>query len=118
MFGMKGSIYLCSQITWGAENAVPLHVDMPRTGGKGSDLPCKAALQKYLHFPYQYYILVLPVGRYCCKLCLQTTPEEKITRLKSVERAGQKPVVIILSLKTSDKACIDINAMWTEVESY
>jgi hypothetical protein len=27
-------------------------------------------------------------------------------------------VVIILSLKTSDKACIDINAMWTEVESY
>jgi hypothetical protein len=25
-FGMKGSSYLCSQITGGVENAVPLHV--------------------------------------------------------------------------------------------
>jgi hypothetical protein len=28
-FGMKGNSSLCSQITGGAENAVPLHVDIP-----------------------------------------------------------------------------------------
>jgi hypothetical protein len=37
-FGMKGSSYLCSQIIGGVENAVPLHVDIPRTGGGGFDL--------------------------------------------------------------------------------
>jgi hypothetical protein len=36
-FGMKGSSYLCSQITGGVENAVPLHVDIPHTGGRGFD---------------------------------------------------------------------------------
>jgi hypothetical protein len=38
-FGMKGSSYLCSQITGGVENAVRLHVDISRTGGRGFDLP-------------------------------------------------------------------------------
>jgi hypothetical protein len=27
-FGMKGSSYVCPQITGGVENAVPLHVDI------------------------------------------------------------------------------------------
>jgi hypothetical protein len=44
-FGMKGSSYLCSQITGGVENAVPLHVDIPCTSGRGSDLPSKDSLQ-------------------------------------------------------------------------
>jgi hypothetical protein len=35
-FGMKGSSYLSSQITGGVENAVPLHVDFPSTGGRSS----------------------------------------------------------------------------------
>jgi hypothetical protein len=35
IFGMKGNSYLCSQITGSVENAVPLHVDIPRTGGRG-----------------------------------------------------------------------------------
>jgi hypothetical protein len=43
-FGMKGSSYLCSQITGGVENAVPLHVDIPRTGGRGFDLPSEDSL--------------------------------------------------------------------------
>jgi hypothetical protein len=41
--GMKGSFYLCSQITRSVGNAVPLHVDIPRTGGRGLDLPSEDA---------------------------------------------------------------------------
>jgi hypothetical protein len=37
-FGMEGSSYFRSQITGGIENAVHLQVDIPRTGGRGSDL--------------------------------------------------------------------------------
>jgi hypothetical protein len=48
-FGMKGSSYLCSQIT-GVENAVPSHVDIPCTGGRGFDLPSEDSLQEYLKF--------------------------------------------------------------------
>jgi hypothetical protein len=44
-FGMKGSSYLRSQITEGVENAVPLHVDIPCTDGRGFDLPSDDALQ-------------------------------------------------------------------------
>jgi hypothetical protein len=69
-FGMKGSSYVCSQLTGGVENAVPLHVDIPRTGGRGSDLPFEAVLQEYLTLPYKNFLLVLlPFGGYCCKLC-------------------------------------------------
>jgi hypothetical protein len=53
---MKGSSYLCSQITRGTENAVPLHVDIPRTGGRGFDLPSEDALQEYLKFPYECFL--------------------------------------------------------------
>jgi hypothetical protein len=65
---MKGSYYLCSQITGGFETAVPLQVDIPRNVGRRSDLPFDVALQEYLQFPYAYFLLVvLPFGRYCCK---------------------------------------------------
>jgi hypothetical protein len=57
---MKGSSYLCSQITRGVENAVPVHVDIPRTGGRGFDLSSEDALQEYLKFPYEHFISVLP----------------------------------------------------------
>jgi hypothetical protein len=58
-FGMKGSSYLCSQITGGVENAVPLYVDIPCTGGRGFDLHSEVALQEYLKFPYKYFLSVL-----------------------------------------------------------
>jgi hypothetical protein len=35
------------QITGSVENLVPLHVDIPRTGGRGSDLPFEVVLQEY-----------------------------------------------------------------------
>jgi hypothetical protein len=44
-FGMMGSPYLCSQMTGGVENAVPLHVDIPYTSERGFDLPTEDALQ-------------------------------------------------------------------------
>jgi hypothetical protein len=71
---MKGSSYLCSQISGGVENAVPLHLDIPRTGGRGFDLPFEAVLQEYSQFPYEYFILVLPFGGYCCELCPSNNP--------------------------------------------
>jgi hypothetical protein len=44
----------------GVENAVPLHVDIPCTGGTGSDLPFfEAVLQEYLRFPYEHFLLGL-----------------------------------------------------------
>jgi hypothetical protein len=80
---MKRSSYLCSQITGGLENAVPLHVDIPRTGRGGSDLSFEALLQEYLQFPYEYFLLVLlPFGGYSCKLYPSNNPKEKVTRIK------------------------------------
>jgi hypothetical protein len=38
--------FLHSQITGGVENAVPLHVGIPRTGGRGSGLPSENSLQQ------------------------------------------------------------------------
>jgi hypothetical protein len=55
-FGMKGSSYLCSQITGGAVNTVSLHVDIPRTGGRGFDLPSEDSLQQYLKFPNECFL--------------------------------------------------------------
>jgi hypothetical protein len=68
-FGMKGGSYLCSQITGGVENARPLHVDIPRTGGRCSDLPSEDSLQEYLKFPYECFLSVLPFEGHCCKFC-------------------------------------------------
>jgi hypothetical protein len=44
----EGKFLLCSQITGGVENVVPLHADIPRTGGRSSDLPSEDSLQEYL----------------------------------------------------------------------
>jgi hypothetical protein len=79
---MKGSFYLCSQITGGVENAVAVHIDISRTGRRGSDLPFQAVLQEYFQFPYEYFPLVvhLFVG-YCCKCW----PSNNSRRKKSQE---------------------------------
>jgi hypothetical protein len=82
-FAMKGSPYLCSQITGDVENAVPLYVDIPRTGIRGFDLPSVDALQEYLKLPYECFLSVLlPFKGYCCKLCPSKNPRRKITRIK------------------------------------
>jgi hypothetical protein len=93
-------------------NAVPLHVDIPRTGGRSSDLPFEPDLQEYLKFPYEYFILVLLFGCYCFQLCPSNNPRRKRSLgLRAGECAGQIPLLIILSPKTSDKACIGIYAV-------
>jgi hypothetical protein len=71
---MKGSSDLCSQITQVVENAVPIHVDIPRTGRRGSDLSFEAVLQEYLKFPYVCFLLVLPFRGYSYKLCPSKNP--------------------------------------------
>jgi hypothetical protein len=72
-----------SQITGGVENVVPLHVDIPRTSGRCSDLPSADVLQEYMKFFYECFLsILLQFEGYCCKLCLQTIPEEKITSIK------------------------------------
>jgi hypothetical protein len=78
-FWTKGSSYISSQITGGVENAVPLHVDIPRTGGRGFDLPSGDAMQEYLKFSYECFLSVLPFEGYCCKLC----PSQNRRRKKS-----------------------------------
>jgi hypothetical protein len=82
-FGMKGGSFFCSQITGGVENAVPLHVDIPRTGRRGFDLPSEDSLQEYLKFSYECFLSAHPFEGYCCvNFVLKSTPEEKITRIK------------------------------------
>jgi hypothetical protein len=113
-FGMKGRSYLCSQITGGVENAVPLHVHIPRTGERGFGLPSEDALQKYLKFPYVYFLSVLlPFEGYYCKFSPSNNPKNKKAQgLRSAERAGQISLLIIPSPKASDKACVAIHAVW------
>jgi hypothetical protein len=53
---MKGSSYLCSQITGGVEYGVPLHVDIPLTGRRSFDLSSEDALQEYFKFPYECFL--------------------------------------------------------------
>jgi hypothetical protein len=65
------------QITGDVENAGPLHVDIPRTSGRSSDLPFEAVLQEHLQFPYEYFLLVLLLGGYCSKLCPSDNPRRK-----------------------------------------
>jgi hypothetical protein len=66
-----------SQITAGVENAVPLHVGIPSTGGRGSDLSFEAVLREYLQFSYECFLLVLRLGGYCCNLCPSNNPRRK-----------------------------------------
>jgi hypothetical protein len=62
-------------MTGGVENAVPLHTDIPRTDGRGSDLSFEAVLQEYLQFPYEYFPLaLLPFEDNGCKLCPASNP--------------------------------------------
>jgi hypothetical protein len=96
MFGIKISSYLCSQNIHGVENAVLLHVDIPRTGGRGIDLPSEDALQEYLQFPCQYFRLVLPFGSYSSKFCPSNNKKETLLVLGSGERAGKMLLLIIL----------------------
>jgi hypothetical protein len=78
IFGMKGSSHLSSQITGGVENAVPLYIDILRTGGRGFDLPSEDSLQEYLKFPYENFLSDLhPFEGYCCKLCPSNNPRRK-----------------------------------------
>jgi hypothetical protein len=77
-FEMKESSYLCSQITEGVENAVPLHPNIPRAGGREFDLPSEDALQEYLKFPYECFLSVLLLFEgYCSKLCPSNNPRRK-----------------------------------------
>jgi hypothetical protein len=112
-FGMKGSFYLCSQITGSVENAVPLHVHIPCTGGRGSDLLSEDALQEYLKFPCECFLSV-----HLLKTLSFKQPQKKKSQgLRSGEHAGQISLLIILSPKTSNKTCIDTCAVWAVAES-
>jgi hypothetical protein len=74
----EGKFLPLLQIPGGVENVVLLHVDIPRTGGRGSDLPSEGSLQEYLKFPYEYFLSVLlPFEGYCCKLCPSNNPRRK-----------------------------------------
>jgi hypothetical protein len=52
-FGMKGSSYLCSQIT-GVENAVPLQANIPRTGEKILICLLEMHCRNILNFPTNF----------------------------------------------------------------
>jgi hypothetical protein len=54
----KGKLLPLLTDHWRCQNACPLHVDIPRTDGSGSDLPFEAVLQEYLQFPNEYFLLV------------------------------------------------------------
>jgi hypothetical protein len=97
-FRMKGSSYLCSQITGGVENAVPLHVDIPHTGGRGFHLPSEDSLQHYLKSPYECFLSVLLLFKgYFCKLCPSNDLIRKKSKgLRSGKRAGHILLLIIM----------------------
>jgi hypothetical protein len=82
-FGMSGGCCLCLQITGGVENAAPLHVDIPRTGGRGFDLPSEDFLQEYFKFPYECFLSILPFEGYCCKVFPSNNPRRKNTCVTS-----------------------------------
>jgi hypothetical protein len=71
-----------SQITGHVENGIHLHADITPTGRSGSDVPFEAVLQEYLQFPYEYFLLLLPFGCYCCKVCPSNNPRKKTASIK------------------------------------
>jgi hypothetical protein len=46
-YKVRNEVVKTSQITGGVENAVPLHVHIPRISGGGSDLPFEPVLGGY-----------------------------------------------------------------------
>jgi hypothetical protein len=62
------------------------------------------------------YPLKLLWGVTLVNLVLQTTPPKKSQGVRLGERPSQVPQLIILS-STSDKACIDIRAVWAVAQS-
>jgi hypothetical protein len=81
-------------ITACAENAVLLNI--PRTGGKSSELPFEVFCRKICNFLSNIFF-VLPFGGYCCKLCPSDNPRRtKSQGLRSGDRAGQIPLLIIV----------------------
>jgi hypothetical protein len=82
-FGMKGSSYLCSQITGGTEIAVPLHVDTPCTKGRGSDLPFEVVLQEYFQFSlWIFSFSFCGQGLLLYTLSFRQPQKKKFTRIK------------------------------------
>jgi hypothetical protein len=69
-----------------------------------------ASVEEVLIYPLKLFWEVTLVN-----LVLQTTPQKK-SRVRLGERAIQVPQLIILS-PTSDKACIDIRAVWAVAQS-
>jgi hypothetical protein len=91
---------------------VHLHADVPRTGGKALIYHLNLSCRNTGNFPTNISFYFFRSGVTVVNFVLQTTPKEKITRIKIGERARQIPLLIILSLKSSDKACTDIRAVW------
>jgi hypothetical protein len=96
----EGKPLLCSQITGGAEYAVPLHIDIPRTGGKGLDLLSEDFLQEYILFLYECFLSVLlPLEGYCCKLCPSHNPRRKNHNDRFSSVSAQRLYSVFLSIK-------------------
>jgi hypothetical protein len=70
-----------------------------------------ASAEEVLIYPLKLFWGVTPVN-----LVLQTTPQKISQGVRSGERASQVPQLIILS-PTSDKACLDIRAVWAVAQS-
>lgn len=80
---MADNIWTCSSYTshiiGDAENSVPLYVDIPQIGGRGSRLLFEVFLQKYLQFLCEYFLFNLFLfGGSSYKLCpWDSTKREK-----------------------------------------
>jgi hypothetical protein len=70
--------------------------------------PLKLLCRNICNFPTNIFFWFFHSGVTVIYFVLQTTPEEKSQGLRFGERAGQIPLLINLTPKTSDKACIDM----------
>jgi hypothetical protein len=81
-FGTKGSSDLCSQITGGVENAVPLHTFLPLVEQVLIYL-LKMLCRNILNFPTNVFFQFFFRSRVIAlNFVLQTSRKEKITRMK------------------------------------
>jgi hypothetical protein len=75
---MKGSSYLCAQITSGFENSVLLHVDITPPEEEVLIYPLKLFRRNSCNFPTNiFFSFLFPSGVIVVNFVLQTTPEEK-----------------------------------------